>query len=114
MQQLESCKIREPLVHFFYIMSCSASVKPLIFYMLLTHGGRVTRRGMHTFQCRIRELTLLSASQAHVKRALFHAGRIFEFVHGPAVVNMQALPAVVGALLAAIRDEPHIAEKVCR
>ena len=40
------------------------------------------------------------------------AGRIFEFVHGPAVVNTQALPAVVGALLAAIRDEPHIAEKV--
>ncbi|KAK9837148.1 hypothetical protein WJX81_006220 [Elliptochloris bilobata] len=40
-------------------------------------------------------------------------GRIFEFVHGPAVVNTQALPAVVGALLAAIRDEPHIAEKVC-
>jgi len=39
------------------------------------------------------------------------AGRIFEFVHGPAVVNAQALPAVVSALLAAIRDEPHIAEK---
>lgn len=46
------------------------------------------------------------------KCALRCAGRIFEFVHGPAVVNTQALPAVVGALLAAIRDEPHIAEKV--
>jgi hypothetical protein len=48
------------------------------------------------------------------------AGRIFEFVHGdasntsvPAIITPQNLPAIVGALLESIKDEPHIAEKVC-
>ncbi|EIE27283.1 ARM repeat-containing protein [Coccomyxa subellipsoidea C-169] len=40
-------------------------------------------------------------------------GRIFEFVHSPAVVNEQSLPQIVGVLLASIRDSPLIAEKVC-
>ena len=41
------------------------------------------------------------------------AGRIFEFVHTPAVVNQETLPQIVGVLLGSIRDMPHIAEKVC-
>lgn len=41
------------------------------------------------------------------------AGRIFEFVHTPPVVNEQSLPQIVGILLASIRDLPLIAEKVC-
>ena len=41
------------------------------------------------------------------------AGRIFEFVHSPAVVNERSLPGIVGVLLGAIRDSLHIAEKVC-
>ena len=41
------------------------------------------------------------------------AGRIFEFVHSPAVVNERSLPGIVGVLLGAIRDQLHIAEKVC-
>ncbi len=41
------------------------------------------------------------------------AGRIFEFVHTRAVVNQETLPQIVGVLLGAIRDMPHIAEKVC-
>ena len=41
------------------------------------------------------------------------AGRIFEFVHTRAVVNQETLPQITGVLLGAIRDMPHIAEKVC-
>lgn len=45
-------------------------------------------------------------------------GRIFEFVAGeelepPPLLGPQNLPQVVASLLEAIRDEPHIAEKVC-
>ena len=44
------------------------------------------------------------------------AGRIFEFVHGddsaPPLLGPGNLPQVVEALLLAIRDAPHIAEKV--
>lgn len=41
------------------------------------------------------------------------AGRIFEFVHSREVVNETTLPKIVSTLLGAIRDSPHIAEKVC-
>ena len=44
------------------------------------------------------------------------AGRIFEFVHGEdsaaPLLGPSNLPQVVEALLLAIRDAPHIAEKV--
>jgi importin subunit beta-1 len=55
---------------------------------------------------------------AHVKdTTAWTIGRIFEFVHGedsPApLLGPQNLPQVVEALLMAIRDAPHIAEKVC-
>jgi hypothetical protein len=44
------------------------------------------------------------------------AGRIFEFVHGEdssvSLLGPGNLPQVVEALLLAIRDAPHIAEKV--
>jgi hypothetical protein len=40
------------------------------------------------------------------------AGRIFEFVHSPAVVNEASLPGIVGVLLGSMRDALHIAEKV--
>lgn len=44
-------------------------------------------------------------------------GRIFEFVHGedvnPQLLTSQNLPSVVAALLEALRDETHVAEKVC-
>lgn len=44
------------------------------------------------------------------------AGRIFEFVHGsganPPVITPANLPPIVETLLAAIKDEHHIAEKV--
>lgn len=44
-------------------------------------------------------------------------GRIFEFVAcedlEPPLLGPQNLPQVISALLEAIRDEPHIAEKVC-
>ncbi len=47
------------------------------------------------------------------------AGRIFEFVHGEdsgaaPLLGPGNLPQVVEALLLAIRDAPHIAEKVGR
>jgi importin subunit beta-1 len=41
------------------------------------------------------------------------AGRIFEFVHTREVLNETTLPRIVSTLLGAIRDLPHIAEKVC-
>ena len=34
-------------------------------------------------------------------------------MHSPAVVNERSLPGIVGVLLGAIRDQLHIAEKVC-
>jgi importin subunit beta-1 len=45
-------------------------------------------------------------------------GRIFEFVHGqsgvqPPLLGPQTLPPVVAALLEALRDAPHVAEKAC-
>ncbi|KAK9806952.1 hypothetical protein WJX72_008531 [[Myrmecia] bisecta] len=44
-------------------------------------------------------------------------GRIFENLHGtevtPPIINTQNLPQIVSVLLTSIRDEPHIAEKVC-
>lgn len=55
---------------------------------------------------------------AHVKdTTAWTIGRIFEFVHGddsaPPLLGPGNLPQVVEALLLAIRDAPHIAEKVC-
>ena len=45
------------------------------------------------------------------------AGRIFEFVHGPEamppVVTAQNLQKIKETLINSLRDEPHIAEKVC-
>jgi importin subunit beta-1 len=44
-------------------------------------------------------------------------GRIFEFVHGsganPPVITPANLPPIIETLLAAFKDEHHIAEKVC-
>ncbi len=40
------------------------------------------------------------------------AGRIFKFVHSPAVVNERSLPGIVGVLLGAIRDQPHITQSL--
>lgn len=44
------------------------------------------------------------------------AGRIFEFVHGedlqPPLIDAQVLPQIIQVLLEAIKDQPHIAEKV--
>ncbi|PSC75516.1 importin subunit beta-1-like [Micractinium conductrix] len=55
---------------------------------------------------------------AHVKdTTAWTIGRIFEFVHGEdsaaPLLGPGNLPQVVEALLLAIRDAPHIAEKVC-
>lgn len=48
---------------------------------------------------------------------LWYAGRIFEFLHGPEVqppiITQANLPGIVSVLLASIRDEHHIVEKVC-
>lgn len=47
---------------------------------------------------------------------LYTTGRIFEFVHGsganPPVITPANLPPIIEALLTAIKDEHHIAEKV--
>lgn len=44
-------------------------------------------------------------------------GRIFEFVHGvdpqPPIITGSNLPQIMQVLLESIKDEPHIAEKVC-
>jgi importin subunit beta-1 len=45
-------------------------------------------------------------------------GRIFEFVHGqpdvsPPLLGPQNLPSVIAALMDAVRDEAHVAEKAC-
>lgn len=53
----------------------------------------------------------LSHSHPH-----FPAGRIFEFVHcedvTPPLIDGQVLPQIIQVLLEAIKDQPHIAEKV--
>ena len=63
-----------------------------------------------------RTLTAPHGRPAHTQRLCVCAGRIFEFVHGEdssvPLLGPGNLPQVVEALLLAIRDAPHIAEKV--
>lgn len=63
-------------------------------------------------------LSALKDSNPSVKNTTaWTIGRIFEYVHSedlnPPLIDGQVLPQIIQVLLEAIKDAPHIAEKVC-